>query len=48
LVKNKIIGALAYLQLGRAYGLCGDTAGASAAYQDFLALWKDADPPSPS
>jgi hypothetical protein len=36
------IGALARLQLGRALALAGDTK-AKAAYQDFLALWKDAD-----
>jgi hypothetical protein len=29
--------------LGRAYALMGDTARARTAYQDFLALWKDAD-----
>jgi predicted Zn-dependent protease len=39
--------ALAYLGLGRAYALTGDTAKAKAAYQDFLALWKDADPDIP-
>ncbi|MBZ5651733.1 MAG: protein kinase [Acidobacteriia bacterium] len=38
---------LARLQLGRARTLSGDTAGARAAYQDFLALWKDADPDVP-
>jgi tetratricopeptide (TPR) repeat protein len=36
--------ALARLQLGRAYVLSGDSAKAKTAYQDFLALWKDADP----
>jgi serine/threonine protein kinase len=36
--------ALAHLGLGRAYALSGDTAKAKTAYQDFLALWKDADP----
>jgi serine/threonine protein kinase/Tol biopolymer transport system component len=36
-------GALAHLQLGRAYALSGDTAKAKGTYQDFLALWKDAD-----
>jgi predicted Zn-dependent protease len=41
------IGALARLQLGRAYALSGDTAKARAAYQDFLTLWKDADPGLP-
>ena len=30
--------------LGRAYALSGDSAKAKIAYQDFLALWKDADP----
>jgi tetratricopeptide (TPR) repeat protein len=37
------IGALAHLQLGRAYVASGDMAKAKNAYQDFLALWKDAD-----
>jgi tetratricopeptide (TPR) repeat protein len=37
------IGALAHLQLGRTFALSGDTIKAKAAYQDFLALWKDAD-----
>ncbi len=37
------IGALAHVQLGRAFVLSGDTIKAKAAYQDFLALWKDAD-----
>ena len=35
--------ALARLGLGRALTLTGDTAGARKAYQDFFALWKDAD-----
>lgn len=43
LVLSEPIGALAHLQLGRAYALQGDTAKARAAYQDFLRLWKDAD-----
>jgi serine/threonine protein kinase/tetratricopeptide (TPR) repeat protein len=34
---------LAQLGLGRALALNGDTAGARKAYQDFFALWKDAD-----
>jgi len=46
-VLNSITGALARLQLGRAYTLAGDEAKARAAYQDFFALWKDADPDIP-
>jgi DNA-binding winged helix-turn-helix (wHTH) protein/tetratricopeptide (TPR) repeat protein len=37
------VGALARLELGRAYRIAGDRAKATAAYEDFLALWKDAD-----
>ena len=47
IVLNSPIGALAHLQIGRAYALQGDTAKAKAAYQDFLTLWKDADPDIP-
>lgn len=47
LIGNATIGALAHLQIGRAYALQGDTAKAKAAYQDFLTLWKDADPDIP-
>jgi eukaryotic-like serine/threonine-protein kinase len=47
IVLNEPIGALAHLQLARAYAMQGDTAKARAAYQDFLALWKDADPDIP-
>jgi len=47
IVLNEPIGALAHLQLGRAYAMQGDTFKARAAYQDFLALWKDADPDIP-
>jgi eukaryotic-like serine/threonine-protein kinase len=39
--------ALAHVQLARAYAMAGDTAKARAAYQDFLTLWKDADPDIP-
>jgi tetratricopeptide (TPR) repeat protein len=46
-VLNAPIGALAHLGLGRAYALAGDTAKARTAYQDFLGLWKDADPDIP-
>jgi tetratricopeptide (TPR) repeat protein len=37
------IGVLAHLQLGRVFTLSGDKARAKAAYEAFLALWKDAD-----
>jgi tetratricopeptide (TPR) repeat protein len=47
IVLNEPIGALAHLQIGRAYAMEGDTAKAKAAYQDFLTLWKDADPDIP-
>jgi serine/threonine protein kinase/tetratricopeptide (TPR) repeat protein len=47
IVLNEPIGALGHLQLGRAYTLQGDTVKARAAYQDFFALWKDADPDIP-
>jgi len=47
IVLNEPIGALAHLQLGRAYAMEGDTTKARAAYQDFLTLWKDADPDIP-
>jgi tetratricopeptide (TPR) repeat protein len=43
IVVSDPIGALAHLQLGRAYALSGDKTKARSAYQDFLALWKDAD-----
>ena len=41
------IGALALWQLGRAYALAGDKTKAKSTYQDFLTLWKDADPNTP-
>jgi eukaryotic-like serine/threonine-protein kinase len=42
-VGNEPISALAHLGLGRSYALAGDNAKAKTAYQDFLALWKNAD-----
>jgi hypothetical protein len=47
IVLNEPIGALAHLQLGRAYALQSDREKARTAYQDFLTLWKDADPDVP-
>jgi tetratricopeptide (TPR) repeat protein len=47
LVWNCATGALARLELGRAYVATGDNTKAKAAYQDFLTLWKDADPDIP-
>jgi eukaryotic-like serine/threonine-protein kinase len=47
IVLNEPIAALAHLEIGRAYAIQGDTAKAKAAYQDFLTLWKDADPDIP-
>ena len=41
------MGARARLQLGRAFALAGDATRAKAAYQDFLTLWRDADPDIP-
>jgi len=46
-VQNLVIGALAHLGVARAFVQSGDTAKAKRAYQDFFALWKDADPDVP-
>ena len=47
MVRIAVIGALAHLQLGRAQTMMGDKAAARKAYQDFLSLWKEADPDIP-
>jgi tetratricopeptide (TPR) repeat protein len=43
IVASDPIGALAHLQLGRAFALSGDKTKAKTSYQDFFTLWKDAD-----
>jgi eukaryotic-like serine/threonine-protein kinase len=47
LLVNFCLGALAHLGLARAYALQGDTTKSRTKYQDFFALWKDADPDIP-
>ncbi len=47
IVQTLVIGALAHLQLARAYALMGDKDAERKSYQDFLTLWKDADPDIP-
>jgi serine/threonine protein kinase/tetratricopeptide (TPR) repeat protein len=47
LTGNTPLSALSRLGLGRAYALAGDNPKARTAYQDFFALWKDADPDLP-
>ncbi len=41
------VGSLAHLQLGRSFAMSGDKTKAKIAYQDFLTLWRDADPDIP-
>jgi serine/threonine protein kinase/tetratricopeptide (TPR) repeat protein len=43
-VSNNPLGALAHVQLARAYAATGSTAASRLAYQDFLSLWKGAEP----
>jgi len=46
-VVNEPIAALAHLGLARSYDLAGEASKSRAAYQDFLTLWKYADPDVP-
>ena len=46
-VSGFVTGALSHLQLGRAQVMMSDKAAARKSYQDFLTLWKDADPDIP-
>jgi serine/threonine protein kinase/tetratricopeptide (TPR) repeat protein len=47
IVVSDPIGALASVQLARAYVMAGDRTHAKFAYDDFLKLWQDADPEIP-
>jgi eukaryotic-like serine/threonine-protein kinase len=47
IVMNFILGALAHRQLARAKAMSGDQENARKSYQDFFALWKEADPDVP-
>jgi len=47
IVTNSPLGALAHIGLARSYVLSGNNEKARSEYQDFLALWKDADPDIP-
>jgi len=47
IVSNFPLGALAHLQLGRAYKLAGDVGKAREAYAAFLVAWLNADPDIP-
>jgi tetratricopeptide (TPR) repeat protein len=47
IVGSGVIGPLARLQLGRAYEIMGDHATALRWYEEFLTIWKDADPDIP-
>jgi serine/threonine protein kinase/tetratricopeptide (TPR) repeat protein len=44
---SSLVHSLARVSLGRAYAMAGDRIKARRAYQDFFALWKDADPDVP-
>ena len=46
-IVNFPLSALSHLGLARSRALSGDSTGARTAYQDFFALWKDADPDIP-
>jgi eukaryotic-like serine/threonine-protein kinase len=47
IVGNFVTGAIAHLQLGRAQAMKGDYAAARKSYEEFLALWRNADPDLP-
>jgi len=41
------VGALAQLELGRAFAMAGEKAKADTSYKTFLEVWKNADPDRP-
>jgi predicted Zn-dependent protease len=47
IVTDDPIGALAHIQIARAYTQAKDRARAQAAYQEFLVLWENADADNP-
>jgi eukaryotic-like serine/threonine-protein kinase len=47
IVTNFVTGSLAHFQIAQAYSLAGDNAAARIAYENFLAIWKDADSDTP-
>jgi serine/threonine protein kinase/tetratricopeptide (TPR) repeat protein len=47
LIERSVIGSFSLVQLARAQAMAGDRAAAHKSYQDFLNLWKDADPDIP-
>ena len=47
LLRVNVLFPLAHLGLGRALVIAGDETGAAKSYQEFFALWKDADPDIP-
>jgi len=47
IVGDFVTGAIAHLQLGRAQAMTGDYAAARKSYEEFLTLWRDADPDLP-
>ncbi len=46
-ILNLPTAALAHLQLARAEAMSGNRAAAGKSYEEFLTLWKDADPDLP-
>ena len=47
ILQDFITAPLCHLQLGRAQAMMGDKAAARKSYEDFLTIWKDADPDIP-